>query len=75
MPKRPMTTDSSSTPSSRYTLPNVRRGVPATGSSPTSASSAPKTVMMRALTIDRPARPVAMESPTIISAKYSGGPA
>jgi hypothetical protein len=30
--------------------------------------------MMRALTIDFPASPVAMESPTIIRPKYSGGP-
>ena len=74
MPKSPITTGTSPTPSKRICKLKVNRYFPLMGSMPTPARSRPTAAVIRALIMDPLLRKVSTMIPTIIRAKYSGGP-
>ena len=74
MPKRPMTTGTSPTPSIRSVMPKEKRLVPETVSVPMHPTRMPKQAMMRALTMEVEERNMRTTMPRHMREKYSGGP-
>lgn len=74
IPKRPMTTGTSPTPSSSSGILNVNRGDPKMGSRPIIPMINPKTAIIRARTIEVEVKKVNTIMERTINEKYSGGP-
>ena len=74
IPKRPMATGTSPTPSMRMGMSKVNRSVPERMSMPMHPRKIPRAAMQSALGMESPARKVSMMTPMIIREKYSGGP-
>ena len=74
MPKSPMTTGTSPTPSISSVMPNVKRVVPETVSVPIVPTMIPKQAIISALIMEVDARKVRTTIPRHMREKYSGGP-
>ena len=73
-PNIPMITATRSKPPLMLTEPNVNRSVPLTTSMPTVETNRPTAIIIRALSIEPPIMKIVTTKPSVIRAKYSGGP-
>ena len=74
MPKSPITSGTSPTPSISSVTPKVKRVLPETVSVPTVPAMIPKQAIMSERTIEAPVRKLSTIMPMLMRAKYSGGP-
>src|SRR5664279_5124871 len=74
MPNRPSAMATISTPSNRFGMPKVKRGVPVSMSEPTMPSSSPQIVMATPLSGEPRASVEPAKRPSSISEQISAGP-